>query len=248
MKKYLLIGFLLLTSACQTATPTLEPSPFPTTTLPASPTPVPVSQTPEPTPTLELSPTPLPRFFTHHFDAPLAGWVILQAGNDAVPNIATRDNSLRLQLDAPYAWVYVLYGSEDYTSVHVETEFINSASSPASIGLVCGYGEADGWLEYNVSTDGTYNVLYGKWLSPGIAEYLPVIDGSSEEIGPSGGSQLIGITCSDTTLQLYANGILIRNVDVVRFEFAEGKAGLTVSSFDNTPVVAVFNWVTVSEP
>ena len=246
MKKYLLVGFLLLTSACQTATPTPAPSLFPTATL--SPTPIPDTPTLAPSSTPEPPPTPFSRFFTNDFDSSLAGWVILQAGNDSVPNISTESSTLRLEMDSPHTWLYVLYGAQDYADVHMDTQFTNSALSPASMGLVCRYTEENGWFEYNVSTDGTYNVLYGKWLSVGIADYLPVIDGSSKEIGQSGTTQKIGLTCSGTTLGLYINDNLIRSVDVSRYELTEGKVGLTASSFENTPVIASFDFVTVSEP
>lgn len=252
MKKILLIGFLLLTSACQAAAPTPEPSLSPTGTLP--PTPMPVSPTseptltPEPPPTPEPFPTPLPRYFTEGFDSPFTGWIILQAGNEALPNVSTENNSLRLQMDAPYTWLYALYGAQDYADVRLETQFVNSALSPASAGLVCRYSDTDGWLEYNVSTNGAYNVLYGKWLSVGVADYLPIIDGSSKEIGQSGETQQIGLTCSGSTLHLHINGNIVRSVDVSRYKLTEGKAGLAASSFENVPVVAVFDWITISEP
>ena len=248
MKKYLLVGLLLLTSACQTATPTPDPSLFPTATPPpSSPTPIPDTQTPEPTSTPEPTPTPLPQYFTTNFDSSLSGWVILQAGNDAVPNISTEDNTLRLQMDSPYTWLYVLYGPFDYTDTHVETQFTNSAVTPASTGLICRYSETDGWLEYNVSTDGTYNVLYGRWLDNGVADYLPITDGSSNQVKQSGETQQIGLTCAGTTLRLYINGTIIRSVDVSSYELDEGKVGLAASSYENTPVVIVFDSVTVSE-
>ncbi len=245
MKK-LLIGCLILITACQTTTPTPEPSLFPTATLP--PSSIPDTPTPVPSSTPEPSPTPFPRFFTNQFDSSLAGWVILQAGNDSVPNISTENSTLRLEMDSAHTWLYILYGAQDYADVHVDTQFTNSALSPASMGLVCRYSEKNGWFEYNVSTDGTYNVLYGKWLSVGIADYLPVIDGSSKEIKQSGDPQHIGLTCNDTTLGLYINDNLIRRVDVARYELTEGKTGLTASSFENTPVITSFDFVTVSEP
>lgn len=247
MKKLLLGCLILITSACQTATPAPTPSPAPTATVPASPTPVPATNTPELTPTLELTATPLPRFFTNEFDSSLAGWITLQAGNDGVPKIETNNSTLRLQIDSPYTWLYTLYSAEDYTNVYVETEFVNSALSPASIGMVCQYSDEDGWFEFNISTDGTYNVLLGKWLSVGIAEYLPVSNGSSKAIVQSGAPQKIGLTCTDKTLYLFIDGNLIRSVNVSDYELTSGKIGLTASSFENTPVIAVFNYVTVSE-
>jgi len=247
MKK-LLLGCLIFLAACQQATPTPLAPLFPTATIPASPTPIPVTDTPAPTPTLAPSPTPLPRLFTNEFDSSLAGWVILQAGSDAVPNIKTENSSLILQMDSPYTWVYAIYGAQDYDDIRIDARFTNQAGSPASIGLICHYSETDGWLETNVSSDGTYGVLYGQWLANGIADYLPVLSASSNAIQPSGASQEIGLICSGTTLSLFIDQTLIRNVDVSRFELTGGKVGVTASSFENTPVIAVFDWVKVSEP
>lgn len=249
--KQLFLGCLLLITACQTSTPnptpTSETSLFPTSTpLSTFPTDTP---TPEPTPTFEPSPTALPRFFTHEFDSSLAGWVILQAGNDSVPNTKTENGALLLQMDSPFTWLYALYGAQDYADVRIDTQFQNRAGTPSSVGLVCRYGEEQGWFEFNVSTDGTYNILYGKWLTVGIAEYLPVTDdGSSKLIQPSGATQTIGLLCSDTTLSLYINETILRRVDVERFELDEGKVGMTASSFENVPILAAFDWVKVSAP
>jgi hypothetical protein len=245
MKK-LILGCLLLISACQSATPTPVLPLFPTATLP--PTLIPATLTPQPTPTLEPTPTPLPRLVTNEFDGSLAGWVILQAGSDSVPNINMENSRLMLQIDSPYTWAYAIYGAQDYSDIHIEAEFTIQAGSPASIGLLCRYTESDGWFEYNVFTDGTYNVLYGQWLSTGIADYLPILSESSREIQPSGASQEIGLICSDTTVSLFVNQIRVRNVDVSRYQLAEGKVGITVASFENTPVIAGFDWVKVSEP
>lgn len=246
----LLIGCLILLTACQTgvqATVTEAPV-SPTATLPAAPTPIAATFSPQPTPTLELSPTPLPRFFTHEFDASLAGWLILQAGSDAVPNIETENGSLILHMDSAYNWVYVFYGPYDYADVHIQAQFENRAGSPSSIGLICRYSEVDGWFEYNISTDGIYNVLYGRWLADGIADYLPILSGSSNAIGVSGMPQEAALICSGTILGLYINQQNIRNVDVSRYQLLEGKMGVTASSFENTPVIAAFDWVKVSQP
>lgn len=248
MKKYLLIGLILLTSACQPVTPTPVPSLPPTETLPASPTPIPASQTPEPTFTPEPTPTPLPQYFAANFDSSLAGWVILQAGSAAAPTVSTENSTLRLEMDSPYTWLYAIYSPFDYADVHLETTFINSALTPASVGLICRYSETDGWLEYNVSTDGTYNALYGTWLDIGVADYLPIIDGVYNDVGQSGETQHIGLTCSGTALRLSVNGVIIRSVDVSSYELGAGKVGLTASSYENTPVVVVFDEVTVMEP
>jgi hypothetical protein len=248
MKKLLLIGYLIFVTACQPATDALTSvAPlFPTGTIP--PTTIPATVTPQPSPTLEATPTPLPRLFTHEFDSSLAGWVILQAGNDSTPDIKTENSNLILQIDSRYTWVYALYGAQDYDDIRIDASFTNQAGTPSSIGLICRYSESEGWFEYNVSTDGTYNVLYGHWLANGIADYLPIWSAASNTIGPSGTPQEVGLTCSDTTLELYINQQNIRNVDISRYELLHGKIGLTASSFENTPIIAAFDWVKVSEP
>lgn len=246
MKK-IIIGCLFLLTACQpAATPTPVAPLFPTAT--SSPTPIPVTDTPAPTATLEPTPTPLPRLFTNEFDSTLAGWAILQAGSEATPNIKTENNTFIMQLDAPYNWVYAIYGAQDYDNIRVDARFVSNALSPAAIGLICRYSETDGWFEYNLLTDGTYNVLYGKWLSSGVADYLPILSGSSSAIQPSGTTQEIGLTCADDFLSLFIDQTLVRRVDVSSYKLTTGKIGLTASSFENTPVIATFDWVKVSEP
>ena len=246
MKKLLIVVLLLMT-ACQSATPTPAPSLFPTET--PSPTLVPATFTPTLTFTPEPTGTPFPMFFSTEFDdASMTGWVILQGGNEAVPNIAVEDSRLLLQMDAPYTWVYSLYGAQDYENVRLDTKFVNNAMTPASAGLICHYSETDGWLEYNVTSDGTYNVLYGKWLDSGVVDYLPIVDGSSNAIQQSGMEQQIGVICSGTTMTLLIGDTIIRNVDVSRYELTDGKVGVTGSSYENTPVIVAFDWVKVSEP
>lgn len=248
MKKIFLMGSIILITACQSATATPVAPLFPTATIPATQTAIPLTDTPQPTFTPAPTPTPFPRFFTDEFDASLAGWVILQAGSEATPNIRNENSSLILQMDSPYNWVYAVYGAQDYADIRVDALFTNQAGSPASIGIVCRYSETDGWLEYNVSTDGTYNLLYGNWVANGIAEYFPVMDGSSNLIQPSGAAQEVGMVCSGTTVSLFVNQTVIRNADVSRYELTLGKIGITASSFENAPVVAAFDWVKVSEP
>jgi len=252
MKNIILIGCLILITAClspsggQTATPTPEPILAPTET--PLPTPIPATSTLEPTPTLEPSPTPLPRFFTSQFDSTLAGWVILQAGSETVPNATATNGKLTMQMDVPYTWLYSLYSEQVYSDVKIETSFSNNASTPTSIGLVCRYTEENGWFEYNVSTDGTYNVLIGKWLATGIADYIPVTDGSLSGEIITGGSQKIGFTCLGPTLQLYFNDTLIRNMDVSQYNLSEGKVGFTASSYENAPVSVSFESISINEP
>lgn len=251
LMKKLFLGFILLLTGCRqvtTATATLPPSLFLTSTpLPAL-TLVTPTLAPTATQTFEPSPPALPRYFVQDFNDSIAGWVILQAGNDSVPAVNVANGSLLLQIDSPFTWLYALYGPEDYADARIETQYQNLAGTPASAGLVCRYSETDGWLEFNLSSDGLYNILYGKWLALGVAEYTPITDGTIKDVQPSGASQSIGLECSGDTLTLLVNETVLRRVDVSRFELRAGKVGITVASYENFPVVVGFEHVEVGEP
>lgn len=242
----LIIGLLLFMTACQSATPAPVATLAPTET--PSPSPVPPTGTSSPTQTLEPTATPFSIFFTDEFDSLSTSWTMLQAGNEAAPNVTTENSRLLIQTNAPYAWVYSIYGAQEYGDVRIDTKFVNNALSPASAGLICRHSDTDGWLEYNVTTDGTYNLLYGKWLASGVADYLPIVDGSSNAIPQSGMELQIGLICTGTTASLLINDTIIRNADVSRFELATGRVGLAASSYENTPVIVSFDWFKVSEP
>jgi len=246
MKRILLITLLLASVACQPADSAPAPDPAPSTATYTPP--APVTPTPEPTLAPTLPPTPLPRFFTEEFEGALPGWSVLQSNTDSPPQTRMQDGALIFELTLPYSWVYAILGTETYTDVRIDALVQSRASSPESIGLVCRYHEQDGWYEFNISGDRTYSVLYGQWLAEGVARYIPIAIDGSEYLNPSGADNEIGLSCQGTTLWLYINGKLFRKLNEARFALTEGKVGLSISSFENTPVTAGFDWVRVSEP
>jgi hypothetical protein len=244
MKKFLFVGFIFLTVACQSATAT--PASTPTSTLPPAPATATVTETliPPPTP----SPTPSPRFFTENFDLAIPDWLILQTSGENSPQVQALDGFLNFELDSPYTWVNAIYKAQEYTDVRIDAAFENRAAGPATLGLLCRYVETKGWYEFNISTDGTYNVLFGQFMSKGIASYTPIVTDTTEYLKPNEANYEIGLACTDNILWLYIRQKLFRKIDVTRFGLAEGGVGLTVSAFENTPVDIGFDWATISEP
>lgn len=246
MKKTFILGILALTAACQSATAALAPESTPIATV----------QTPTRTatavstviPTQTLSPTPAPSFFTEEFDKDPTAWSIIQAGNEATPQIRSDGNSLIFETHSPYSWTYAIYGPHDYTDIRIDTSFESRGASPEAIGLVCRYSEQNSWYEFNISTDGSYNVLYGQWKASGIASYTPIVNDTTEYLKPGDTHYELGLTCQKDTLSLYINQKLFRNIDVAKYGLTEGKVGLAISSFENTPVISAFDWVKVSKP
>jgi hypothetical protein len=246
MKSIIPVGLFLLTIACQPADskPASSLAPGTATRTP----PAPASITPELTLTPTLAPTPLPRFFTEEFEGELPNWSLLISNNDSAPQTRVQDGVLIFDLPSPFSWTYAVIGVETYTDVRIDARVQSRAGSPDAIGVVCRYSNQDGWYEFNISGDKTYNVLHGRWLAVGVARYTPIAFDSSEYLNPGGADNEIGLTCQGTTLWLYINSKLFRKLNETRFALTEGQVGLSISSFENTPVSAGFDWVRVSEP
>lgn len=253
MKKIIILGFFLLTACLSpseglNATP--DPSPVPEATATrVTPTIVPATVTP----TIVPSPTPtrLPpeKFFTEEFDTAPAYWSTLYASGDpGRVDILSNDSTLTFELYSPNAWLYAIYGAFEYDSVHVETLVKSLGSDLNAMGLVCNYNEQDGWYEFNISSDGTYNVLYGQWMTEGIARYTPILNDTSDRIATGNATNEIGLDCYENILQFYINGKLIRKLNVEHIDLTSGKVGLTLGSFEEAPVILSFDWVKVSEP
>jgi hypothetical protein len=246
MKKILLTGFLVLTVACQPAISTLAPA---STAIASTRTPpAPVTVTPTIIPTEALSPTPSPRFFTEDFDLYPLAWIIFQTGNETSPQIKAEGGVLIFEVNTPYTWTYAIYGAHDYKDIRIDASFESRGSSPKSMGLVCRYSEQSGWYEFNISTDGTYNILFGQWMAQGIASYTPIVNDTTEYLKSGELQYELGLMCQQNALWLYINQKLFRKLDVTRYGLTKGYVGIAVSSFENTPVISAFDWVKVGEP
>lgn len=261
MKKLLLIGLFLLT-ACLSPSGGRGATPEPTSTPQAAstrviPTTIPVvsPQGGTVTPTIVLSPVgtatqpPPERYFIEEFDVAPIYWSTLYAsGNSGRVDILNKDGFLTFEIYDPVTWLYAIYGAFEYESVYVETQVESRGSIVNSMGLVCHYDEQDGWYEFNLSNDGTYNLLYGHWLADGIASYTPILNDTSDRVATGNSINELGLDCYEDIVQLYINGKLIRKLDVEHIGLTGGKVGLSLASFEEVPVILAFDWVKVSEP
>jgi hypothetical protein len=244
MKKIIAIGLLLLTAACNmpaTPVPTAESTPSQT----PPPTPIPTSPTPDIPTAAVASPTPEPPpyYFTDEFDTGSPYWEILQTGGLGEPTFAYENSALRIDISSPDTWSVGIHNAHSYPNVFIHARA--SASPSGSVGLICRYDESKGWFEYNISSDGTYNALYGQWLAPGIAKYIPIIADRSGQLSAGSLNYEIGLSCQDNFIFLYVNDALIRRLDVTNFGLVEGKIGITASSLNESPITALFEWVRV---
>jgi hypothetical protein len=188
----------------------------------------------------------VPIFFTEEFNSDLSAWTPFQTGGAQAPTINLENDSLRIDFSSPETWYYTIHNAHEYSNVFVSAKFVGTPSG--SIGVICFYSESNGWYEFSIASDGTYSVLFGQWLAQGIAQYTPIIATSTEYLQVGNLNYEIGLTCEENILLLHINGKLFRKLDVTRFGLTEGKIGITASSFAETPMTAIFDWVKVSEP
>ena len=243
MKKFL-IGFFLLITACQSATSIPQAESTLTIAPPTQPEPATATATLPPAPTLTA--TLIPLYFTDDFDATdTTAWTSFQTGGETLPTLRIENGLLRFDLSSPNSWYYAVHSSHDYEDVNVAAKFDGPPSG--STGLICRYSES-GWYEFNISSDGTYNVLFGQLLGEGIANYLPIASDPTEYLTPGLMDYEIGLVCQENFLSLFINGKLFRKLDVTRFALSEGKAGVSTASFKDVPAIVTLDWFRVSAP
>lgn len=243
MKKYLLlIGFLTLTVACNIGNSAPEVESMPTTAL--LPTPVPATATP----TFASPPTktPIPsRYFTDEFDTASPLWEFLQTGGTGSPLTTFESGALRINIPAVDTWYLGVHNAYTYSNIVVRAKI--SANTSGSMGLICRYDESKGWLEFNVDSSGTYSLLLGQWLAPGIAKYIPIISDVSKHLQAGNLNSEIGLFCEENIISLYVNETLLRRLDVTNYGLTEGNIGIAAASYQDAPMSALFEWVKVSE-
>ncbi len=237
-KQGLLIGFLVLTVACNMTTPIPASESAPMATLPSTPVPAPT------TPTDSPLPTPHPRYFSDEFESQSPFWQFFQTGGIDSPLSMIENGVLRIDIPSRDTWFLGIHNAHTYSNVVVQAKI--SAGSAGSMGLVCRYTESDGWFEFNIASDGSYSVLLGRWLAPGIAKYIPIAADGSKLLAAGNINHEIGLSCEENTLNLYVGETLLRRLDVTNYGLTRGNIGVTAASFEEAPMTALFEWVRVS--
>jgi hypothetical protein len=246
MKKLFLLGFLILSVACQGTASTLTPDSASTLTVQAPPEPATATETltPAPTASATLSPTHVPLYFTEEFNTDLSAWTFFQTGGEIGPSTTLENDMLRVDISSPHTWYSGIHNSNTYKDVSISAKFTGAPSG--SMGLICRYSES-GWYEFNIGSDGTYSVLAGQWLSEGVGQYIPIATNTSEYLQPGNMNYEIKLTCQENTLLLFVNEKLFRKLDVAHYGLTEGRIGITASSFEETPMTAIFDWVKAND-
>lgn len=198
------------------------------------------------TPTPELSP-----FYTEEFNGDLVNWFDFMTYGDPrliveEVNLGKLSISIR-PLEDKLAWFYLINNSFAYSDVKMEAVVTNQGNNANSVGLICRYSNV-GWYEFAISNSGTYSIYAVD--NQGIVNqgYNEIAVGGSTRIKTGLQTNVYMAICAGDQFTLLVNGEEVTTITDKRFQFAEGKIGLSLFSPQKLPVSVAFESLIVSRP
>jgi serine protease Do len=164
--------------------------------------------------------------------------------DDPSMNIYTENGQLVFDLNGPELWPYLTYDPYTYYDTEVDFEAENLGNNNNNVSIICRYDPDRGWYEFNIANNGLYNILYYDGLVD--HAYKRLFDGGSTSIHMGRATNQYTAICKGDSLSLYINGVLERTVH--DSNLSQGQVGISVSSFEDYPVLVNVNWLTISEP
>ncbi|MBP1692967.1 MAG: peptidase family protein [Chloroflexi bacterium] len=183
-------------------------------------------------------------YFGTEFDAELSDWVyFLTEGKESGANASLKDSKLRLDIRDQYTYIYFYLDPLEVADVRVDTKVENLGVNNNNVSLICRYSDA-GWYEFNVANNGEYTIFR---YDPARSDpYIALYTGGSTAIETGKGTNEITAVCTGDELTLGINGVKVRTVQDRNLK--SGKVGLSVSSFNVTPVIVEFDYFVASVP
>lgn len=183
-------------------------------------------------------------YFHTDFDGGLGSWAYyLTRGKEEDFTAQTTGNRLQIDIEGTDTWVYFLNENADYADVRIDTVAENRGNNNNNVSLICRESEL-GWYEFNIANNGLYYIYW--FDDESTNNYIPLFSGGSRLINMGKDINEYTAICDGEQLTLLINGEEIRTVTHDRL--TSGKVGLSVSSFDFTPVIIEFDYFTASVP
>lgn len=166
----------------------------------------------------------------------------LTNGNDSDFGLYVENNVLRWETTGQYNWAYLVNDQIEMTDIQIDVSAENLGSNNNNTSLICRYSDA-GWYEFNIANDGTWTILR---YDSNVEDYTALYTGGSYAINMGQDVNDYTAVCVGNQLSLYINGELTRTVNDSKLK--SGLAGISVSSFDSTPVILEFDYLVFSIP
>jgi hypothetical protein len=182
-------------------------------------------------------------YFYTEFDGSLDSWLyFLMNGKDEGFSLNTQDSKLRFDINNKNTWVYLYYNDYKYTDIRLDTKAENLGFNNNNVSLFCRYSDK-GWYEFNVANNGKYWIYF---YDDNIKDYKLLYGGASNAIRMGKDVNEYTAICSGNKLTLGINGVEVRTVSDNSLK--DGLVGLSVSSFNVTPITVDFDYFSVSVP
>jgi serine protease Do len=182
-------------------------------------------------------------YYESDFDAPLSDWLyFLMSGQESGVSYDVSDSKLKIDIQDPQTWIYFYLDPLDVADVGIGTRYENLGRNSNSVSLICRYSD-QGWYEFNVAMDGTYNIYR---YDTTLGDYVALYTGGSTAINIGKDTNEIVAVCIGNQLTLVVNDTTVRTVTDKNLK--SGKVGLSLSSFDSTPIVGEFDYFVAVVP
>jgi hypothetical protein len=182
-------------------------------------------------------------YFTD-FDGTMDNWTyFLMNGNKDGFTANAEDNKLKVDISQTNTWVYFENDAVSVDNVRLDTVADNLGANANNVSLFCRYSESEGWYEFNIANNGEW------WIyryDANSSKYVQLYSGGSTAIHMGKDTNEYMAVCDGDNLTLYINGVQIHTVKDKNLK--SGLAGLSLSSFDVTPVTVDFDSFTMSVP
>jgi hypothetical protein len=184
-----------------------------------------------------------PVFYREEFSTVPQAWTyFLLRGDDLDFDLYVERDRLVYDIGGPNVWAYYTYDSWLYADVRVDARAENLGSNNNNVSLICRYNDR-GWYEFNVANNGLY------WIyryDDRTGNFHELYSGGVQNLRVGKDTNEYTIVCQGDRLTLGINGVEVRTVQDSSYD--EGLIGVSVSSFDNYPVLVEFDWVEISQP
>ena len=253
-----LVLLLILTLACSFSSSNNAPTQAPVVEQPTqAPLPTQAPTDPPPPPTQAPLPTDPPApteeaaqgadpFRVEEFEGDLSWWSwFITSGREDLTDIYEDRGRIVFELTGEDIYAYLMYEEYIYEDVMVSTLVENRGKNTNSVSLICRYDPDYGWYEFNIGSDGLYNILrFDGTVDDG--EYAFIANGGSNQIRTGKEFNEYTIACEGDRLTLWINGKETNSVKDRTLR--EGMIGIGVSSYYVTPIIAEFDYVNISQP
>ncbi len=182
-------------------------------------------------------------YYYSEFDGGLGDWsYFLTNGRDDGFEAGTDNSRLYFNIGEKNTWIYLIYDPWIYTDTRLDTRVENLGRNNNNVSLICRYSEK-GWYEFNIANNGEWTILRFDTASN---QYIALFTGGSTLINTGQGINEYTAVCNGENLTLGINGVEVKTIKDRALK--EGQAGLSVSSFNVTPIVVEFDYFSVTVP